>query len=204
MGRACGSPPRLISTPYNGGDAGVGARAVPEVLRRASDGQRGWFMSPTLTRLWSPTVPTSFTISAARSSGAEAGAAEGGLTSGRASRKATTAFSTRARGCPRTGDVRATGLVPPGAGRAILEAGHDAARSEGFQRLDLGATLPASRCIAPSGLLGSSDVVTMPDGVTLDAVTMERPSILLEQTANPRQICRAPHLRAQQSCPTQR
>src|SRR5688572_11200882 len=29
-----------------------------------------------------------------------------------------------------------------GLGRAILEAGHDAARAEGFRRLDLGATLP--------------------------------------------------------------
>jgi GNAT superfamily N-acetyltransferase len=63
-----------------------------------------------------------------------------------------------------------------GLGRAILQAGHDAARAEGFQRLDLGATLPG---VALYRAFGFRDVepfvVTMPDGVTLDAVVMERP-----------------------------
>jgi GNAT superfamily N-acetyltransferase len=63
-----------------------------------------------------------------------------------------------------------------GLGTAILRAGHDAARSEGFQRLDLGATLPG---VALYRAFGFRDVepfvVTMPDGVTLDAVAMERP-----------------------------
>jgi GNAT superfamily N-acetyltransferase len=63
-----------------------------------------------------------------------------------------------------------------GLGRAILEAGHDAARSEGFRRLDLGATLPGVGLYRTFGFQEKEwFVVTMPDGVTLDAVVMERP-----------------------------
>jgi GNAT superfamily N-acetyltransferase len=63
-----------------------------------------------------------------------------------------------------------------GLGRAILEAGHDAARSEGFERLDLGATLPGVALYRAFGFREVERfVVTMPDGVTLDAVAMERP-----------------------------
>jgi GNAT superfamily N-acetyltransferase len=67
-----------------------------------------------------------------------------------------------------------------GLGTAILRAGHDAARSEGFGRLDLGATLPG---VALYRAFGFRDVaplsVTMPDGVTLEGVEMERPIDLL-------------------------
>jgi GNAT superfamily N-acetyltransferase len=63
-----------------------------------------------------------------------------------------------------------------GLGRAILEAGRDAARAEGFQRLDLGATLPG---VPLYRALGFKDierfVLTMPDGVKVDGVLMERP-----------------------------
>jgi GNAT superfamily N-acetyltransferase len=63
-----------------------------------------------------------------------------------------------------------------GLGRAILEAGQDAARSEGFHRLDLGATLPGVALYRAFGFQEVERfVVTMPDGVTLDAVAMERP-----------------------------
>jgi GNAT superfamily N-acetyltransferase len=63
-----------------------------------------------------------------------------------------------------------------GLGRAILEAGHDAARSEGFQRLDLGATLPGVPLYRAFGFREVERlVITMPDGVTLEGVTMERP-----------------------------
>jgi len=63
-----------------------------------------------------------------------------------------------------------------GLGRAILAAGHDAARAEGFQRLDLGATLPGVALYRAFGFVDIEPfVVTMPDGVTLDAVAMERP-----------------------------
>ena len=76
-------------------------------------------------------------------------------------------------------DIRAMFVRPDwtrrGLGRAILQAGHDAARSEGFQRLDLGATLPG---VALYRAFGFREVepftVTLPDGVTLDAVAMER------------------------------
>ncbi|MGH9116472.1 MAG: GNAT family N-acetyltransferase [Acidimicrobiales bacterium] len=63
-----------------------------------------------------------------------------------------------------------------GLGRAILQAGHDAARAEGFTRLDLGATLPGVALYKAFGFRElESIVVTMPDGVTLDAIAMERP-----------------------------
>jgi GNAT superfamily N-acetyltransferase len=63
-----------------------------------------------------------------------------------------------------------------GLGRSILQAGHDAARAEGFDRLDLGATLPGVALYRAFGFEEVEPfVVTMPDGVTLDAVAMERP-----------------------------
>jgi predicted N-acetyltransferase YhbS len=63
-----------------------------------------------------------------------------------------------------------------GLGRAILQAGHDAARAEGFRRLDLGATLPGVALYRAFGFREAQPfVVTLPDGVTLDAVAMERP-----------------------------
>lgn len=63
-----------------------------------------------------------------------------------------------------------------GLGRAILEAGRDAARSEGFQRLDLMATLPGVPLYRAFGFRDVEPaVLTMPDGVTIDAVVMERP-----------------------------
>jgi len=63
-----------------------------------------------------------------------------------------------------------------GLGRAILQAGHDAARAEGFTRLDLGATLPGVALYQAFGFEAVRPfVVTMPDGVRLDAVEMARP-----------------------------
>jgi GNAT superfamily N-acetyltransferase len=62
-----------------------------------------------------------------------------------------------------------------GLGRAILQAGHDAAHAEGFGRLDLGATLPGVALYQAFGFREVEPfVVTMPDGVTLDAIVMER------------------------------
>jgi GNAT superfamily N-acetyltransferase len=62
-----------------------------------------------------------------------------------------------------------------GLGRAILVACEDAARAEGFTRLVLGATLPG---VALYRAFGFEDVeaitVTMPDGVSVPAVSMER------------------------------
>lgn len=49
-------------------------------------------------------------------------------------------------------------------------------RAEGFQRLDLGATLPGVAFYRAFGFREIKRfVVTMPDGVTLDAIEMERP-----------------------------
>jgi GNAT superfamily N-acetyltransferase len=63
-----------------------------------------------------------------------------------------------------------------GLGRAILQTGHDAARGEGFQHLDLGATLPGVAFYRAFGFREIERfVVTMPDGVTLDAIEMVRP-----------------------------
>jgi GNAT superfamily N-acetyltransferase len=63
-----------------------------------------------------------------------------------------------------------------GLGRAILDACVDAARAEGFRRLDLGATLPGVPLYLAFGFHEVERiVVTMPDGVTIDAVVMDRP-----------------------------
>ena len=89
---------------------------------------------------------------------------------------ATTVSSTRVRMPP----ISAAMFVLPdwtrrGLGRAILRADHDAARAEGFHRLDLGATLPGVALYRAFGFREIEPfVVTMPDGVTLDAVAMER------------------------------
>ena len=62
-----------------------------------------------------------------------------------------------------------------GLGRAILNAGHDAARAEGFTRLDLGATLAGLALYRAFGFVEIEPfIVTLPDGVTLNAVVMER------------------------------
>lgn len=63
-----------------------------------------------------------------------------------------------------------------GLGRAILQAGHDAARSQGFHRLDLAATLPGAALYRAFGFREVEPiVVTMPDGVTIEGFAMERP-----------------------------
>jgi GNAT superfamily N-acetyltransferase len=63
-----------------------------------------------------------------------------------------------------------------GLGRAILEACERAAREEGFKRLALGATLPGERLYRAYGFREIKRfTVTMPDGVSVEAVAMERP-----------------------------
>ena len=63
-----------------------------------------------------------------------------------------------------------------GLGRAILESCEKAARKEGFKNLVLGATLPG---VPLYRAYGFRDVerftVTTPDGVSLEAIAMERP-----------------------------
>lgn len=61
-------------------------------------------------------------------------------------------------------------------GWAILEAGRTAARAEGFTMLDLMATLPGLLLYRAFGFRDvRPTVLTMPDGVTLEAVAMDRP-----------------------------
>ncbi len=63
-----------------------------------------------------------------------------------------------------------------GLGRAILEACERAAREEGFKRLALGATLPGEPLYRAYGFREIERfTVTMPDGVSVEAVAMERP-----------------------------
>ena len=63
-----------------------------------------------------------------------------------------------------------------GLGRAILEACEDAARTEGFTRMVLGATLPGEPLYRSFGFQEVERIeVTMPDGVSVDVVSMERP-----------------------------
>lgn len=62
-----------------------------------------------------------------------------------------------------------------GLGRAILDACVDAARAEGFTRLALMATLPGVPLYKSFGFTeGETAELTMPDGVVLGAVAMER------------------------------
>jgi len=63
-----------------------------------------------------------------------------------------------------------------GLGRAILEACERAARAEGFRRLSLMATLPGEPLYRAYGFRETGrPLVTMPDGVTMACVSMERP-----------------------------
>jgi GNAT superfamily N-acetyltransferase len=62
-----------------------------------------------------------------------------------------------------------------GLGRSILEAGRDAAKAEGFVRLDLMATRAGVPLYRSFGFVeGEHAILTMPDGVTIEAVAMER------------------------------
>ena len=58
----------------------------------------------------------------------------------------------------------------------ILEACREAAREEGFTRLALAATLPGEQLYERFGFVAEERfVLTMPDGVTLEAVAMSMP-----------------------------
>ncbi len=62
-----------------------------------------------------------------------------------------------------------------GLGRRILEECEEAARSEGFSRLILTATLPGVPLYSALGFEPTGDVeVTMPDGVSIPCVTMKK------------------------------
>jgi len=63
-----------------------------------------------------------------------------------------------------------------GLGRAILDACERAAREEGFRSLVLGATLPGEPLYRAFGFREVERfMVTMPDGVSIECVAMERP-----------------------------
>jgi GNAT superfamily N-acetyltransferase len=63
-----------------------------------------------------------------------------------------------------------------GLGRAILEASDRAALAEGFRTLALMATLPGEPLYRAFGFQHADrTLVTMPDGVAIDCVAMERP-----------------------------
>jgi GNAT superfamily N-acetyltransferase len=63
-----------------------------------------------------------------------------------------------------------------GLGRRILEACEEAARREGFQRLVLMSTLPGLPLYLAYGFRSLEQVeITLPDGVKLPSVSMEKP-----------------------------
>ena len=63
-----------------------------------------------------------------------------------------------------------------GLGRAILDASERAARAEGFRTLALMATLPGEPLYRAFGFQEvDRTLVTMPDGVAIECVAMERP-----------------------------
>jgi GNAT superfamily N-acetyltransferase len=62
-----------------------------------------------------------------------------------------------------------------GLGRAILEECEDAARAEGFKKLTPGATLPGEPFYSSFGFREVGRfTVTMPDGVSVECVAMDR------------------------------
>ncbi len=63
-----------------------------------------------------------------------------------------------------------------GLGRRILEACEAAAKAEGFRKLTLGSTLPGLPLYENYGfrVLERIDIL-MPDGVSIDGATMEKP-----------------------------
>jgi len=66
-----------------------------------------------------------------------------------------------------------------GLGRAILESCERAAYQEGFTELVLGATLPGEPLYRAFGFREVERfMLTMPDGVTVEGVKMERPITL--------------------------
>lgn len=63
-----------------------------------------------------------------------------------------------------------------GLGRAILDSSRAAAQAEGFQMLDLMATLPGAPLYRSFGFRDvEPSVITMPDGVSIDSIVMDRP-----------------------------
>jgi GNAT superfamily N-acetyltransferase len=65
-----------------------------------------------------------------------------------------------------------------GLGTRILQACESAARSEGFQRLALMATLPGVLLYERFGFVETSRApITLPDGVLVEGVTMEKPIV---------------------------
>ena len=73
--------------------------------------------------------------------------------------------------------VRAAG-TRRGLGRAILDSCERAARAEGFTRLVLGATLPGEPLYRAFGFREVERfMLTMPDGVAIECVSMERPLV---------------------------
>ncbi len=68
------------------------------------------------------------------------------------------------------------GWTRRGLGRAILESCERAARETGFHALALMATLPGVPLYRSFGFIEvATTTVTMPDGVTIDTVAMQRP-----------------------------
>ena len=61
-----------------------------------------------------------------------------------------------------------------GLGTRILDACRDAARAEGFRRLDLLATLPGARLYERYGFVpGAGTTITLPDGVRVECIPMD-------------------------------
>ena len=78
------------------------------------------------------------------------------------------------------GHVRAMFVRPDwtrrGLGRRIIEASEDAARAQGFRRLDLVATMPGVPLYSACGYVASGDVedVILEDGVRLPCLAMTK------------------------------
>jgi GNAT superfamily N-acetyltransferase len=74
-----------------------------------------------------------------------------------------------------------------GLGRAILTSCERAAHDAGFRTMSLMATLPGVPLYRSFGFTTvAAATVTMPDGVSIDAVTMQRPIQVQDRTPIPR------------------
>ena len=159
-----------------GADEGVRPGALSARLRRAAGGERRRVRRAGRPAVARATAPTSSSRATARWSPAAAGAGATGCTRAAATRTTTPACSTpprSRRGCARCSSAP-TGRAAASAAGSSRSARRPRAR-DGFSRLVLNATLAGVPLYEAYGFAATGDLlVTMPDGVGIPCVAMEK------------------------------